>query len=200
MPQLVFSVLRVQACVSVTLELPQVPEPLHKRSVRVRVCVPLVAQVVEPVHVDQAVKVEVPQLTPASAKSLLGQVAEVPVHRSSRSQVLAALRQTRLAPMRVQTPSALAPCATLHESHSPLQAVLQQTPSLQKFEVHSLAAAHVEPFGFFALQYMPLQYVFDGQPVLQRIGQSGSAPVQVMDWPHAGLPGSPMGAGRQVPT
>lgn len=47
---------------------------------------------------------------------------------------------------------------------------------------------------------MPLQYVPPGQPALQRIGQSTSVPLQLTEAPHAGLPGSPDGAGRHEPT
>ena len=46
---------------------------------------------------------------------------------------------------------------------------------------------------------MPLQYVLEGQPLVQRMGQSASVPLQTIDPPHAGLPGSFAGAGAQVP-
>ena len=46
---------------------------------------------------------------------------------------------------------------------------------------------------------MPLQKVFTGHPLVQRIGQSASVPLQTMAPPQAGLPGSFTGAGVQVP-
>lgn len=35
-----------------------------------------------------------------------------------------------------------------HETHSPVQAAVQQTPSAQKFELHSSAAPHAVPSAF----------------------------------------------------
>ena len=46
---------------------------------------------------------------------------------------------------------------------------------------------------------MPLQYVFDGHPLLQKMGQSASVPLHTTAPPQAGLPGSEAGAGAQVP-
>jgi hypothetical protein len=78
--------------------------------------------------------------------------------------------------------------------------VSQHTPSAQKLERHSPAAPHGAPSAFFAAQYWPLQKVFGGQPLEQRMGQSGSVPLHTTVPPHAGLPGSFAGAGRQVPS
>jgi hypothetical protein len=167
--------------------------------VRVRVCPPLVAQAVPPSHPLHAVKVVVPQPTPASAKLLPGQAARVPVQRSSTSQVEAAVRQMRLGPSSPQVPLTAAPWATLHASQVSVQAVLQHTPSAQKFDWHSVVAPQVTPFGFFAEQYVPLQNVFAGQPLEQRMGQSARVPLQTTAPPQAGLPGSFAGAGLQVP-
>ena len=62
-----------------------------------------------------------------------------------------------------------------------------------------MAAPQLTPLTFFAEQYVPLQKVFEGQPLEQRMGQSASVPLQTTEPPHAGLPGSEAGAGRQVP-
>ena len=198
-PHEVPSVVRTQACASPVFTGPQVPVPLQSGSVRVRVWPPMLAQALPPSQTLQAVKVVLPQPTPASAKLLPGQVAAVPLQRSSTSQVEAAVRQMRLGPSRPQVPLTAAPCATLHASQASPQAELQHTPSTQKFEVHSVAAPQVTPLGFFAEQYVPLQYVFAGQPLVQRMGQSASVPLQTMAPPQAGLPGSVAGAGEQVP-
>jgi hypothetical protein len=101
--------------------------------------------------------VVLPQPTPASAKALAGQVAAVPLQRSSTSQVEAAVRHTRLGPSNPQVPLTAAPCATLHASQVSAQAELQHTPSTQKFDWHSVAAPQVMPLVFFAEQYVPLQ-------------------------------------------
>lgn len=58
---------------------------------------------------------------------------------------------------------------------------------------------HVEPSGFFAAHSVPEQYVVEGQPAVQGIGQSTFVPLQVTFPPHSGSPGSPTGEGRQVP-
>jgi hypothetical protein len=141
----------------------------------------------------------VPQPMPASAKLFEGQVATVPLQRSSTSHVEAAERQMRLTPSNPHVPLTAAPWATLHASQVSAQAELQHTPSTQKFDWHSGPAPQVMPLVFFAEQYMPLQYVFAGQPLEQRIGQSASVPLQTIVPPQAGLPGSDAGAGVQAP-
>lgn len=153
------SVVRMQACVSGVLTVPQlVPVPAQRRSVRVRVCTPLVAHAAPPSQVDHAEKLVVPQPTPASANASEGHAALVPEHRSSTSQPPpAAARQTRLGPRSEHVPSVAAPCATLHASHAPLHAVSQHTPSTQLFEVHSVPIVHATPLVFLAEQYVPLQ-------------------------------------------
>jgi hypothetical protein len=193
------SVICVHACDSPVSAALQVPVPVQVRSVRVRVCVPVVAHAVLPVQVLHAVKVVVPQPTPASTKPLLGHAALVPSQRSSASQVPLAVRHTRLGPSSPHVPSVVAPCATLHASHAPAHAVLQHTPSTQLPDWHSVAPPHTTPLTFFAEQYVPLQYVPVGQPLLQRMGQSTSEPLHVTAMPHAGEPGSPDGAGRHAP-
>jgi hypothetical protein len=130
---------------------------LHAWSVRLRVCVPLVAQVVPAVQVLQLPYVVWPHELPEPAKPLAGQSGEEPVQRSSTSQLLVAPRQTREALSSAQVPLVEAPAATEHASHAPAQAESQHTPSAQKWVVHSVAAPHGEPAGFFAAQYMPLQ-------------------------------------------
>jgi hypothetical protein len=47
------------------------------------------------------------------------------------------------------------PVSGAHASHCPVHAALQQTPSAQKPEVHSVAAVHGAPFGF-AVQTPPV--------------------------------------------
>ena len=46
---------------------------------------------------------------------------------------------------------------------------------------------------------MPLQKVFAGHPLEQRMGQSARVPLHTTEPPHAGLPGSLTGAGLHVP-
>ena len=106
----------------------------------------------------------------------------------------------RLGPSRPQVPLTAAPWATLHASQSSPQAALQHTPSTQKFDWHSVAAAQLTPSVFFAEQYMPLQKVVMGHPLEQKMGQSASVPLHTTAPPQAGLPGSRAGAGPQVPT
>ncbi len=93
----------------------------------------------------------------------------------------------------------MAPWATLQASQAPPQAVSQQTPSAQKFELHSPAAPQLTPLAFFAAHQVPLHQVPDGHPLAQGIGQSASVPLHTTAPPQAGLPGSPEGAGPQVP-
>lgn len=143
---------RMQACASPVLAVLQVPVPLQSGSVRVRVWPPMLAQALPPSQTLQAVKVVLPQPTPASAKVLPGQAAAVPLQRSSTSQVEAAPRQMRLGPNSPHVPLTAAPCATLHASQVSPQAELQHTPSTQKFEVHSVPAPQVVPLVFFAEQ------------------------------------------------
>lgn len=154
-PHEVPSVARVHAWLSGASTGVQAPPPLQLLSVRVRPWVPLVAHVIVPAHVDHAEYVDVPHVTPTLAKPLTGHVAAVPVQRSSTSHpldVAEASRHTRLGPSRLQTPSALAPWATLHASQSPPQAVLQHTPSTQFVDVHSVPERHDVPSTFFAEQ------------------------------------------------
>ena len=141
----------------------------------------------------------VPQPTPASAKALPGQVEIVPLQRSSTSQVDEAPRQMRLGPSRPQVPLTVAPWATLQASQVSPHAELQHTPSTQKFDWHSVAALQVVPFVLFAEQYVPLQKVLAGQPLVQKMGQSDKLPLHTTEPPQAGLPGSDAGAGAQVP-
>lgn len=158
MPQLAPSVTRVQTWLSVAFAGAQVPLPLHAWSVRVRVWVPMVEQVLAiELQVPHVVYVVWPQETPASARALPGQSGEEPVQRSSTSQPLAAVRQTREAPSSAQVPLVAAPEATLQASQVPAQALSQHTPSTQKVDRHSPAAPQGVPGGFFAAQYMPLQ-------------------------------------------
>ena len=49
----------------------------------------------------------------------------------------------------------------LHDWQVPEHETLQQTPSSQLFEVHSLSPPQVVPFAFFATQLVPLQYCVD---------------------------------------
>jgi hypothetical protein len=200
-PQLAPSVKRVQLCVSVVLDGPQVPVALHVWSVRVRVWVPLVAQTLAPdEQTPQPVYVVCPQDVPASARASAGQLGEVPVQRSSTSQGLAAGRQMREAPSSAQVPLVGAPAAALHASQSPAHAESQHTPSTQKLDKHSPGPLQGAPRARLAAQYVPLQKVFGGQPLVQRMGQSGSVPLQTTLPPHAGMPGSFAGAGRHRPS
>ena len=59
-----------------------------------------------------------------------------------------------------------------HDRQMPTQAVAQQTPCSQKFELHSPAAPHVAPIGFLPqlppMQvFWPVQSVFAAHVVLQ---------------------------------
>ena len=70
--------------------------------------------------------------------------------------------------------------ARLQASHAPPQAVLQQTPSTQLPEVHSLAAAQAVPLAFFATQAPAEQYDVETQlpSTVQLTGQLSALPVQ----------------------
>ncbi len=141
----------------------------------------------------------VPQVSPASANWSAGQLADAPLQRSATSQAEALARQTWLDPSVVHWPSWLAPSDDAHASHTPAHAALQHTPSVQNPEMHSPGAAQVTPLFFFAEQYMPLQYVFEEQPEVHKMGQSASDPLHTTEPPHAGSPGSFTGLGRHSP-
>jgi len=128
-----------------------------------------------------------------------GQLGLEPVQRSSTSQGPVTGRHTRLAPTDAQVPSTAAPVATEHAWHAPPHAASQHTPDTQEPLMHSVFAPQLVPFVFCAAQYMPLHQVPVGQPVAQRIGQSGRVPLQVTRTGQAGWPGSPAAAGEQVP-
>ena len=82
-----------------------------------------------------------------------GQFALLPVQLSAASQLPPEGRHTVIPPSKSQLPVAE------HASHAPLQAELQQRPSAQKFEEHSLGAPHVAPSAFLATQpFIPSQY------------------------------------------
>lgn len=84
-------------------------------------------------------------------------------------------------------------------SQFPLHALSQHTPSLQKPDRHCVAAVHATPCSFLAEQYVPLQYVLLGQPLVQVMGQSASEPLHTTPMPQAGEPALPDAAGEQVP-
>ena len=46
------------------------------------------------------------------------------------------------------------PVAFEHDRHLPRQALSQHVPSTQKFEPHSLSAAHTAPFGFLPIVHL----------------------------------------------
>jgi hypothetical protein len=85
----------------------------------------------------------------AGAKRSAGQSALVPVQDSATSQTPAEARQVTVAGSKVQTPSTVAPAATLQAWQSlgllPPQAEAQHTPSTQNPEAHSASTAHGPP-------------------------------------------------------
>jgi hypothetical protein len=74
----------------------------------------------------------------ASVAQLLAQIAVSPLHARGDAQAAGVLPSGRS----VQIPSALAPRACVHASHSPVLAALQQTPSEQNPLSQSALVVH----------------------------------------------------------
>jgi hypothetical protein len=81
--------------------------------------------------------------------------------------------------------------ATLQAWHVPRHVLLQQVPSTQKFEPHSVAAAQVPPFGFLFVPQVPepVQYwlAASHKVVALRSGNPAGMARQVpskVGWPH----------------
>jgi len=119
--------------------------------------------------------------------------AALPLHSDSPHSAAGSVR----AGMGAQLPTAP---ATLHASHVPLHAPLQHTPSTQKPDVHSLAAAQDAPATRLAAHVPPLQKA----PALQSESAEHGA-VQLPAPSHSAKPHSSPGSVRadtaeQVPT
>jgi hypothetical protein len=124
----------------------------------VGVCVQLPA----PLQPPTGVKVPLLQLALPHAVLDVGywQVCALPLHCPAQEPVpphavRAGVPPVRGAPMTTtQVPSAP---ASLHEPHCAAQSALQQVPSAQWPEVHSVAAVHARPLGKRSVQVPPSQ-------------------------------------------
>jgi hypothetical protein len=102
-----------------------------------------------PVHCSDTSQLpaEARQVTELESRMFDGQTPELPVQNSSASQSPAEARQTVPVGRVAQVPLRVAPCAVEQASHAPaLHAELQQTPSVQKPELHCEPSEHEAPF------------------------------------------------------
>ena len=106
----------------------------------------------------------------ASEPQLVGQLPELPLHTYTPQSGL---------PANPADFSVHEPATTLHASHPPLHAELQQTPSTQYPETHSDAELQAVPLAFPDWHRPPMQdvlFVHWEEPV-QVVGQLAAVPL-----------------------